>query len=382
MIPKEKYKDILGLFAKKYCELDQLQRQYEAGNELSPEAFRTLTPTRIFFEPTNNCNLNCVYCARSKMVRKISNLSLKAFQNGIQSIPKGTYLIMVGNGEPLLNNQVYDMISHAVEAGLLVGVITNATALTEKNARRLLKTGAHRVQISFDTIEKPLFNKLQSNLNDFDKTLYNILRFVYLARQELRIPVFITISAVMTRENTHSFARTREFWQSLPVDNLYEGPLLSLQTDSGTYAEAQADLTESYKICANPWTSLKINADGSVNPCALDFSSKYVIGNIHENDLATIANSEPALLLRKALYDRDISFFEKIGYNCHRCNAWTEPVAADIGRYLLDGLPITYGLMINEIANRASYEPHKIERLARIIENYDTFLKDLERDAA
>ena len=178
-----------------------------------------------------------------------------------------------------------------------------------------------------------------------------------------------------------TFQRTRDFWQALPIDNLYEGPLLSLQTDSGSYPELQMNPQEKWKICVNPWAALKINADGSVNPCVIDFSSKYIIGNIHEKTIAEICNSEKARRLRKALFDRDIGFFEKIGYNCHQCNAWTDQVSSNIKGYLANGFPITYGLMINEISNRPCYEPEKIDKLEYVLNNYDSFLRELGRDA-
>ena len=377
MPPKEKYKEILGLFGQKYCELDTLQKQYDNGVKLPQNAFKTMTPTRIFFEPTNNCNLDCSYCARSKMDREISYLSMDAFKTGVSSLPKGAYLVMVGNGEPLLNNKIYDMIRFAVDEGLLVGIITNGTILTKRNAVKLIESGVHRVQISFDTINREIFEKVQGPLNNFDKTLHKIVRFIHLARKEYSSNLFITISAVMTEDVKKAREKTRNFWNCLPVDNLYEGPLLSMQTDSGLYKEAMRFEQENWKICVNPWTSLKINADGTVNPCVLDVSSKYIVGNINDEPIMDIVNSEKFLALRRALYYRDIDFFKEIGYNCHMCNVWTDKAGYNIRKYLANGFPITYGLMVNEISNRSCYETDKIERLEKILDNYDAFIKEI-----
>ncbi len=378
MIPKERYKEILGLFGRKYCELQNLQKQYNKGDKLPEDAFKIMTPTRIFIEPTNNCNLDCTYCARSKMDREISHLSIKAFETAVDCLPKGTYVSMLGNGEPLMNNDVYAMLKMAVNKGLVVGIITNGTLLTERNAAKLIESGIHRVQISFDTINRKTFEKLQGSLNNFVKTLYKILRFIYITRRKYNSNLFITISAVMTQDVKLDFQKTRNFWSSIPIDNLYEGPLLTLQTDSAAFEEARTCKQENWKICVNPWTSLKINSDGNVNPCIQDFSGKYVIGNINDTPIVGMVNSKKALALRKALFDRDVNFFKKIGYNCHLCNAWTDDIGHGIQDYLADTFPITYGLMVNEISNSFCYEADKIERLEKILSNYDGFIKEID----
>ena len=95
----------------------------------------------------------------------------------------------------------------------------------------------------------------------------------------------------------------------------------------------------------------------------MDFSSKYSIGNINEQNAREIMNSEKAIRLRRALYEKDIGFLSEIGYDCHKCNAWRTGIDHNIEDYLNSTMPITTGLVLNEISNERCYSLGNLERL-------------------
>ncbi|MBW1615139.1 MAG: SPASM domain-containing protein [Deltaproteobacteria bacterium] len=309
------------------------------------------------------------------MNRKPMNIGFDTFKKACESLEAGTYIMMLGNGEPLFNRYVYDMTEYAVKKGLLVGITTNATMFTDKNIRKLIETGVHRVQISFDAVFEEIYRRSINTIGkhfNFANSLQRVLKFIYIARTEYKQSPFITISEVMTDEVIAVNSKNRAFWNKIPIDNLYEGPLLSLQTDSSIYKEQDFTKSEEWKICSNPFVCTKINADGSVNACVLDFSSKYIIGNINENSLSDIINSDKAIRLRKALYEQDINFLSDIGYNCHKCNAWTNSATGGIEGYCKNSFPITYGLMANEIYKSNSYPTEKILLLKELLDNFSS----------
>ena len=355
MIDKSVFKDILIQYGMKYSELMNVASSFERGDRPSDDFFKcSVLPGKLFVEPTNRCNKNCVYCARDSMNRTFHDLSSDAFANIVDKIPRGIYISLTGNGEPLLNKYIYSMISLARAKGLLVGLITNGTLLTEKNARKLIESAPNKVQISFDAIDKDVYNKMYrspSGALSYERVLAKILKFLYLERAQHRNGIFVTISSVLTDAVQEVRAKSSSFWESLPIDNYFESPAFSLQTDSGLSEERRVKSEEPWQICPTPWITLKINSDGSVNPCCHDFSSKYVIGNINKSPLAEIFNSEKAVALRKALYYRDVPFFEKIGYNCHKCNVWHSDIGHNIRGYLTSSYPIACGFMILESAS-------------------------------
>lgn len=364
MIDKNAFKEIMVTYGEKYSELKNLLDA--RARDITPDDnfFRLKNPPgRIFIEPTNRCNKNCIYCARESMQRDMASMGFEDFKRAVSLLPKGTYIILTGNGEPLINKDIYKMIEYARGKGFLVGIITNGTMLNETNARKLIEAKPNRVQISFDAIDEEVFNISYSNPKgncDYKNTLSKILNFILLEKSELKKGIFITIASVLTEHVKKVREKSLAFWDSLPIDNYYEGCLLSLQTNSGIKEKV---VEEEWHVCVNPWTSIKINSDGSVNPCIQDFSNCYSIGSVKEDNLLDIINSEKAISLRKALWHKDIKFFKQIGYNCHDCSAWQSNVQHDIQGYLNDSFPITYGLMIEEASMEHVADKNKIENL-------------------
>ena len=370
MIDKETIRQIMTAYGKGYAEMTEVLHAWESGKKPDNDFFRLENlPGRIFIEPTNRCNKNCIYCARHSMVRNFSSLSLNDFKRAVSGVSSGNYITFAGNGEPLLNPQTTKMISYASQKGLLVGIICNGSRLVGKTAHALIEAQPNRVQISFDAVDKAVFNesyRFPKGGNSYESTLLKILNFILLERTTYRKGLFITIASVLTENVMAVREKSRAFWESLPVDNYYEGPLLSLQTNSGLMDKI-ARKKQAWKVCVNPWASVKINADGKVNPCIQDFSSQYIIGNIKERPLKEIINSKKAIDFRKAIFFKDIDFLKKIGYNCHNCNTWKSDVQHDIKGYLEEAYPITYGLMVKEASAGSFVEPKKMEALENAI---------------
>jgi len=373
---KQSVAKILKLYGEKFHELRGYLEAWTRGEKKDLEHFKLkIPPTRIFIEPTNQCNRNCVYCAHNSMTREVSSLSMEAFKNIIDGLPEGTYINMLGNGEPTLNPDVYGMIRYAVDKGFLVAIITNASTLNATNGKKLLESGVHRIQISFDSVVKKVFDYCMQSQNpnlSYERTLKDIIDFIYYARMEYSImSPFITISAVMIDEVSKVRKINRKFWKALPIDNYYEGPFLNFCGDTEIGGEQDFTKRNEWKMCANPFTSVKINSDGTVNPCILDISSKCIAGNIREYSLKQICNNDTSNKLRKAIYEKDLCYLSGIGINCHHCNAWTSMVGHDIEGYLCDAFPITYGLMLKEIETNRPFDASKMHNLEFLKENFN-----------
>jgi len=366
---------ILNIYGEKFHELKIFLNAWKKREKKQDDFFKLkIPPTRLYIEPTNACNRNCKYCARRSMTREISFLSFSAFKKIVKDLPRGLHISMLGNGEPMLNPKIYDMIKYATDRGFITAIITNGTALTEENSRKLIESGINRVQISFDSVVKSVFNDSYNFPTDnlgFEKSFKKIIDFIFIARKEYKKESpFITIAVVMTKEVKSINSINKKFWEKMPIDNYFEGGLLTLQSDSALYKPKDLTKENEWKICANPFTSLKINSDGTVNPCIQDFSSKYIVGNTNEKPLREIYNSKEAIDLRKALYNKDLKFLSKIGYSCHQCNAWTNAIKHDIEGYLCNSFPITYGLMIKEIDKNRIADPEKIKNIEYLKENF------------
>ncbi len=346
MFDKYKAKDITISYMEKYAQLKHLLELKEHPERITEEDLKINQFLNIYFEPTNRCNLNCAFCARENMEREFDMLEFDVFKRTIDSLPRGTYITMTGNGEPTLNVCIYDMIKYASAKGMVISLITNASALNESNRKKLINSGISRIQLSFQALDKKTNEEIMKG-SLYERDLLNMLKLI----QEIRLAkkkIYISISRVDIPETAEYKAVTRKFWEQMPIDNYYEGTLLSLQSDSKMFVEG--DLKD-YRPCASPWISIKIAANGDVAGCHQDFSNKYILGNIYQNTLMEIVNNIEAIKYRKALLIGDWDYLDSIGYSgCRYCNTWGSIVRQDIKGILENNIPVRMGLVIQEIA--------------------------------
>ncbi|WP_167955996.1 radical SAM/SPASM domain-containing protein [Anaerosporobacter faecicola] len=371
MFDKYRAKDIINTYAENYAQMKSIIEKKERGEIIEGDLLEPKGLLNIYVESTNRCNLSCIFCARENMSRELKSVSLESFCKTIDKLKKGSYISLNGNGEPLLNPQIYDMIEYASRKEMFVSIITNGTALTDKNIVKLANSGVSRVQISFQSLHKETYEKVLKGAN-FDRTIRQVLKFIKYVRENKK-PVFITVGTVLVEEGKEYREVSKKFWNQMPIDNYYEGELLSLQSDSKEYGKLEdKKINEEYDICVNPWTSVKVNADGTVNPCSLDWSSKFVIGNINDNTLEEILLSEKAREFRKAVANADFEYLKNIGYDCRNCNTWTEELEYGMKSFLDKRFPIKLGLVIDEVAGERNSDLEYLNKVLQQLEN-DTF---------
>lgn len=379
MFDKSRALEITKLYLNKYDELkDLLKLQSRKPEDIQEDDLKLNSLLNIYIEPTNRCNLSCIFCARENAERELRMMSLEAFQNALRGIPSGSYITLTGNGEPLLNPDIYQMIRRADEAGMFVSVITNATALNEANQNKLIESGVSRVQVSFQSMDKLVYEAVMRKAK-FEKSLTNFLEFIQKVR-ERNAKIYISVSMVAVKESEQYACASKQFWQKIPIDNYYEGALLSLQTDSLAYEGTCEERDEAYCVCANPWIDAKINADGSVNPCVQDFSGKYSIGNVNDCSLLEILNSEKAIRFRNAVLAGDMEFLDSIGYHCGKCNTWTSQVEGSVSGFLETSFPIRLGLVTNEVAGDRPRDTAFLERVLEYLRSGESDILSEFRD--
>lgn len=276
-------------------------------------------PDHILIEPTNICNLSCMYCTHWSMKRKKKMMINSVFSKIVSQLENMNWkpkLTLVGHGEPLLHPQIIEFIKLAKPVSFSTSVITNGTVLNENLSEELIKSGLDRIQFSFDTIDKTLYEKARQGAN-FEKTLKNILKFIEI-NDKLKHPVYVSISSVQSKEVAKQNTKFLNFWKKYSMDNVYFPPLNNFHGNSRLSKDAKHHGRK--QICTVPWTVLIIKADGNVTGCVTDYDDSYVIGNIMQDNLAELWNNEKMKYLRSSLIKKDFAYFKKIGHDCEKCN--------------------------------------------------------------
>src|SRR5262245_53995975 len=97
----------------------------------------------VEIEPTNQCNTRCLPCPHETITRPSGQVDLETYRHVIDQVQALTPDFSVeyaGMGEPLLNPLIYEFVS-LIPQHLTTSLTTNASALTERNALRLVEAG-------------------------------------------------------------------------------------------------------------------------------------------------------------------------------------------------------------------------------------------------
>ena len=108
---------------------------------------------RVYIEPTNLCNLDCVTCMRNVWDEAPGRMSEAVFQRilaGIRAFQPTPTVFFGGFGEPLTHPSICEMVAQAHQSGAVVELITNGILLSVEMSRRLMDAGLDRLWVSLD----------------------------------------------------------------------------------------------------------------------------------------------------------------------------------------------------------------------------------------
>ncbi|MBI3051888.1 radical SAM protein [Candidatus Woesearchaeota archaeon] len=174
--------------------------------------------TRLEFNITSKCNLNCCYCANDFNLMSSKTLSLETMAHIMDRV--GPEIVNFTGGEPTLERVLVPAIQAAKERGIIVQLDTHATTLTTRRIDDLVVAGVDRFHVSYSTtrekfreirgVPKRLFHNLQRNL-----------------RHIAAIPsVELLCEAVLSTENYKDFPRLYKEVVDIGADEFQVQPLL------------------------------------------------------------------------------------------------------------------------------------------------------------
>jgi len=108
---------------------------------------------KIYIEPTNRCNLDCVTCIRHNWDEPLGAMRPETFSRileGLRSFDPPPDIFFGGLGEPLSHPDILDMVREAKALGSSVELITNGTLLGKSVSEELVAAGLDRLWVSLD----------------------------------------------------------------------------------------------------------------------------------------------------------------------------------------------------------------------------------------
>ena len=172
------------------------------GTSAAAKAFEERTgiraPRIVAWEITRSCNLACAHCrAAAHSEPYPGELSLEECKRVVDDIAaiSDPILILTG-GEPLIRNDIWDIIDYAREAGLHPVIGTNGTLIDDACAARIAEHGIPRVSVSLDFPTTEGQDAFRGKQGAFDEALTGI--------RHLRAHgVEVQVNTTITKMNNH-----------------------------------------------------------------------------------------------------------------------------------------------------------------------------------
>lgn len=276
------------------------------------------TPISLFIDPSSLCNFRCKFCPTGdpflikKTGRKQQFLPLELFQKiiaDVQEFPgKVKVLRLYKDGEPLLNPNFTEFVRLAKASGKFerIETTTNGSKLSPEMNARLIAAGIDRIVISIEGVTSEAYKSFAGFKLDFDSFVRNVedlykrrgacLVHVKTVQENLREgeeEIFIrTFSPISDRVHIEY---TVPSWPNFDIPYVTQEEIQS----RGAFGQKVSDK----RVCAYPFYSMAINADGSVSPCCVDWDRSLVLGNLNEQSLKEVWNGSAMQALRRAMFE-------------------------------------------------------------------------------
>jgi MoaA/NifB/PqqE/SkfB family radical SAM enzyme len=273
-------------------------------------------PMELVIDPSDICNLHCPLCptGQGRHDRSKGKMSFRNFQSIIDELGAYLYRIDLHNwGEPLLNDEIYQMISYAKVRNIEVRVSSNLNTINRVNAEKLVKSGLDVLIISLDGASQETYEQYRIG-GQFNRVLDNISMISKLKQELIISKPFVIWQFLVMKHNEHEVSLAKKIAKELVVDQL---DFLAIHCDMGSeiFWDSKTrfektrkwlplnerfcpyDLTTGKRkhqnsSCHFLWTQSAINWNGSVSPCCGLYVEKYDFGNAFCKGFRSIWNND------------------------------------------------------------------------------------------
>lgn len=300
-------------------------------------------PKVVFIEVTNRCNLLCETCPRTYFEREpLKTLSIQEFVSIAEQFPRMQQALLHGIGEPLLNQELKEIITYLKGRDVEVIINSNGTLLSPKWQEKLIESGLDQYRCSIDGATDEtyarirgvaLLPKLRKGLEGLVKTKErlgavtpsisiwcvatreNLQEFPDLLRlaSKLGIPeVYMQRMVYFAGEPDQQYGMARDDLAIFGKDNEIEERVIEdcakLSSELGINFQASggrdpvnslaaarpADFAP-WQACLRPWTTAYVTANGNCLPCCISpFATEnyesLILGNLFERPYEDIWN--------------------------------------------------------------------------------------------
>lgn len=158
------------------------------------------------FVTNYRCNYHCKMCdfpdreqrLRNKGLKELSTAQLKQLLKDFRDL--GTAGIGFTGGEPLLREDIFELLKYAKDLGLITHLNTNGFLLHEENVAKLFSSGVDSVNISLDGASPKTHDTIRGYNGAFDKVI-KAVGYILKKRKEENSKVRLKVVCVINEFN-------------------------------------------------------------------------------------------------------------------------------------------------------------------------------------
>lgn len=171
----------------------------------------------IIFEITPRCNLSCSYCYnvwKNHPDYPTGELDTAGVKKLLSKIIRESHcrLVTLTGGEPMLRDDIIDIVRHLKDEGVEINVISNGTLFTEDSVRELVQSGVTLFELPLLSYNREVHNRLVG-ADAFDRVVESIA--------DIKLAGGLVVAVfVATNENIEDLEKTIELDFVLGVNGI------------------------------------------------------------------------------------------------------------------------------------------------------------------
>lgn len=150
----------------------------------------------IFWETTRACNLGCPHCRAGATAEKspedLTTDEVMRFMEQVVTLAKP--ILVFSGGEPMLRQDLYELVSYANKIGLRPALATNATMISEEIAFKLKESGLGLASVSIYGKDRESHDSFCALSGAFKETLRGI-------KNLKKAKIDVQINTTITKKN-------------------------------------------------------------------------------------------------------------------------------------------------------------------------------------
>jgi len=234
---------------------------------------------KIYLEITNNCNLSCSFCIKNNRMKKF--IDIDDYIKVLDSLKSYTkYLYFHVSGEPLLHPKINELINLGSK-DYFINITTNGyliKRIKDNHNIRQLNISLHSFDEKYNVTLEQYLENIFEVIDELHKETYFSLRFWVNNKYNKEI-----INLIEKKYNTKikiesGFEIIKNVFVSVGKEFIWPDLNNEYYNENGT--------------CYALKDHIGILVNGDVVPCCLDANGIIKLGNIYENSLEDIINSE------------------------------------------------------------------------------------------